>query len=83
VPFDLVLLKLRRFCSHCRFSILLRSGSRVQLLPGSICVEHARFSSLRFLQPPDSRLMFSKCLAMLPWWILGHTHEVFDEMYVR
>jgi hypothetical protein len=63
--------------------ILLCPSSRVQSLLSSICVECARVSSLRILQPPISRLVFSKCLAVLPWWILGHAYEVFDEMCVR
>jgi hypothetical protein len=31
----------------------------------------------------DSRLKFFWFLVMLPWWILGHTQKIFDEMHMR
>jgi hypothetical protein len=46
-----------------------------------------RFSSAvvsgSFLEPPDLGWSLFYVLAPLLWWLVGHTHEVFDKICVR
>jgi hypothetical protein len=35
------------------------------------------------LEPSIPRLKFFSVFVVLPWWLLGYTCEVFNEIYVR